>query len=259
MQLKQVWMSADTSRKSHHAQRTLGGLFGIMVLALALAGVGTWLTLHFHWPLQSALTILCLAITALVLFLALGLGRQAVRNATVFFLTENDRLYAMEARTLSNHSHGLTGYAAGALETQKFLREMAQRPFVPAGADEILRVEHIRETRTARIAVCRVRHPNRRLVRRTYFVMNGLEHEDQLLYQLERRQTVQISPELNDRRSLVSLLLSIFGFLCLAVLAALSHPALGHLPQGLYFPFLAAAFAALCLLVWFGVRYHREA
>ena len=41
MELKQVWMSQDTRKQSRYSLRTLGGILGIVILALALVLGGT--------------------------------------------------------------------------------------------------------------------------------------------------------------------------------------------------------------------------
>ena len=45
MELKQVWMSRDTRKQSRYSLRTLGGILGMVILALALVLGGTALGL----------------------------------------------------------------------------------------------------------------------------------------------------------------------------------------------------------------------
>lgn len=104
--------------------------------------------------------------------------------------------------------------------------------------------------------VCRVRHPNRRVIRRTYFLVKGMEDQELLLRQLERREQ-GAGVEGAENRKPFYILLS--GLICcgFGVLCVLSHPAVAQLPRSIYFPCLGAAFAALCCTVWFGIRQHR--
>lgn len=254
--LKQIWMSPETKQKSRYGLRTLGGILGIAVLVLVLVCGGTVLGFAMGWPAEVFSVILCVGITALGVLLAIRLGRRAVGDATVFFLTEEDRLFAMDARRLSYHGGNVISYAEGTLETQSFLRALAKSPGIPAGADEILRVEQMKENSSDYALVCRVRHPNRRVIRRTYFLVKGMEDQELLLRQLERRKQ-GAGVEGTENRKPFYILLS--GLICcgFGVLCVLSHPAVDQLPQSIYFPCLGAAFAALCCTVWFGIRQYR--
>lgn len=249
MEPKQIWMSRNTTQKSRYALRTLGGVLGIAVLAMVLIAGGTWLSLSRGWPMKVASTILCLGVAVLVAALAVGLGRRSVGDATVVCLTADDRLFLINARSLVYHGGNLLSQGAAAVEVQQFLRSLARNPGVPAGADEILRVEGLREYGTHYALICRVRHPNGRVIRRSCMLVKGMEREDLLLQQLERRQRCDAAPEAAENRMPLYLFLS--GLLCCGLLAVcvLSHPAVGRLPQGLYFPCLGLTFLAACLVV----------
>lgn len=101
-------------------------------------------------------------------------------------------------RQLSNHGHNLPGYIIGTAETQEFLTKLKAHPFLPAGADELLKVNSIREHRSHFAIVGLVRHPKRRTIRRTYLLFMGCREEGALLLQLERRQKTELlsSPRL---------------------------------------------------------------
>ena len=51
--------------------------------------------------------------------------------------------------------------------------------------------------------------------------------------------------------------LSILAFCGFAALCALSHPAVGRLPGGIYFPCLGAAFLTAFFLTYFIIRHRR--
>lgn len=252
-----IWMSPDTGKKSRYGPRTLGGIAGIVVLAMLLVCGGTALGLSMGWPMELFSLALCLGCTALAVLLATGLGRRSTGDATVFFLMEGDRLFAMDARRLVYRGRDILSHAAATMEVQRFLRNLAESPYLPAGADEILKVEHIRENRSHYALVCRVRHPNRKVIRRTYFLVKGMEDQETLLRHLERREHCDSAWELTENRKPFYILLSALACCGFAALCVLSHPAVAQLPQSIYFPCLGAAFAALCVLVYLAIRQRR--
>lgn len=246
MKVKRIWMSAQSARKSRYGLYMAGGVAGITALVLLLVAGGMALVLRLGLPRETALLALCLGVTALAVWLAVALGRRGVRDAFVFFLTEGDRLFVLDARMLARPGRGLTGFAAGALQTQALLRQIADDGRLPAAAGEILRVERIRENRT-----------HRAVVRRTCFLFDGIPDADLLLRELERRESWENSLEPPQDKDLLRLLLSALACAGFAAVCALSHPAVGRLPSGVYFPCLGAAFAAFCAAVYFAVRRHR--
>ena len=249
-----IWMSPDTGRRSRYGARTLGGIAGIVVLAMLLVCGGTVVSLRMSWPVELTALVLCLGVTALAVLLAARLGRRAVWDATVFFLTEEDRLFVMDVRQLVDHGRDALSYAAAAAEVQRLLRRVAESPCLPPGADEIRKVERIQERRTQFVLVCQVLRPNRRVIRRTCFLGKGMEDQELLLRQLERREHWSGSLELAENRKPLYILLSLLACSGFSLLCALSHPAVALLPQSVYFPCLGAAFAALCCTVWFVIR-----
>ena len=252
-----IWLSPDSAKKSRYGWRTLGGILGIAALAVLLICVGAvWLTAS-GVPVELLSLALCLGVSALTVSLALGLGRRSVRDATVFFWMEGDRLFAMDARRLVYHGRDILSHAAATMEVQRFLRNLAESPYLPAGADEILKVEHIRESRSHYALVCRVRHPNRKVIRRTYFLVKGMEDQETLLRHLERREHCDSAWELTENRKPFYILLSALACCGFAALCVLSHPAVAQLPQSIYFPCLGAAFAALGVLVYLAIRQRR--
>lgn len=257
MTLKKVWLSPDTAQKSRYGFRTLGGIAGITALMVLLIVGGTFLSFYLNLPREIFSVMLVCGVTVLAAVLGLKLGWRGVQDATVFFLTEDDRLFVMDARTLSNHGRGILGYAMGTMETQKFLRELADQPFVPAGADEILKVEQFKECRTYYAVRCQARRPNRQVLKRTYFLVKGYEDEELLLRHLERRQNWKTALESTENHNPLYILLSTLVFGGFTVLCVLSHPVLGKLPQSIYFPCLGAAFIAIFFVVYFIIRQRR--
>ena len=252
-----LWLSPDTAKKSRYGWRTLGGILGIAALAVLLTcGGAVWLTAS-GTPVELLSLGLCLGVSALTVFLALRLGRRSVQDATVFFWMEGDRLFAVNARSLVYHGRDILSHAAATMEVQQFLQKLAENPYLPAGADEIRRVERIRENRSHYALVCQVRRPGQRTVRRTYFLVKGLEDQELLLHQLERRKSWENDLDAAENRKPFFILLSALACGGFVLLCVLSHPAVARLPQDIYFPCLGLAFAALCVLVYFAIRQSR--
>ena len=99
-------------------------------------------------------------------------------------------------------------------------------------------MERIRENRSHYALVCQVRHPNRRMVRRTYFLVKGLEDQELLLRQLERRKSWENDLDAAENRNPFFILLSSLACGGFVLLCVLSHPAVARLPQDIYFPCL---------------------
>ena len=88
---------------------------------------------------------------------------------------------------------------------------MARSPVLPAAAEEILRVEQIRENRTGYAVTCQLRRFDQTVTRRTCFVIRGLEDQETLLHLLELREGWSGSPELRENHTLHGLLLSVLA------------------------------------------------
>lgn len=257
MTLKKIWMSSDTARKSRYGLRTLGGVVGIVALMLVLITGGVFLSFRLGLPRELFSLVLVCGGTALAAVLALRLGWRGVRDATVFFLTEDDRLYVLDARYLFHHGGGPAGYAADAMETQRFLRRLAQSPGLPSRAREIRKVDGLRENRRYYAIRCRVGLPGGRAAALTCFLVKGTGDEELLLRQLERRESWEFDLEPALDRKPFFLLVSALTLAGLTALCALSHPAVGRLPAELYFPCLCGAFLALVCLVCLLIRRRR--
>lgn len=257
MEPKQVWMSRDTARQSRFALRALGGIAAIAALAVVLAAGGTALALGAGLPLQAVLPGLVLGVTALGVALAVGLGRRTARDATVFFLTGDDRLFVLDVRTIARFGHGVAGYLTGAQNTRKLLRALADHPQLLALADEVCRVEALQENPTYWTVRFQARRPGREPAPRSCLLVKGYPDEDLLLRQLERRLAPQSPLEPENARPLWPVCISGAALAGAAALCVLSHPAVGRLPQAVYFPSLGAVLAAVWLFGYFLLRRRR--
>lgn len=187
MPVKKIWIAAPPEGKSLYALHSLGAVVGITALILALVAGGTVLTLYYSLPRESTLLGLCLGGVILGVVLALKAGRRSLRDALVFFLTQEDRLYLLDARTLARYRRGPAGYASMALDTQKLLDRLASSPTLPVQALEIVKVEKIAQGDRCSRVTCRVRRSTGQEGRWRFLLPEGYPEEDLLRFQLERR------------------------------------------------------------------------
>ena len=100
MRLKRVWISPDAGKGGCHLLRVWGVILGITLLMMLLVAGGMALIDLFQLPREAASLFLVVIVTALAVFLAIRVGWNSVRNATIFFLTEENRFFALDARFL---------------------------------------------------------------------------------------------------------------------------------------------------------------
>jgi len=72
MELKKVWMSPDTKKKSKYGYRAVGGILGIVLLMVLLLCGGTLLSLSLGINKKASSLILLTAVSAL----GIGRGRR---------------------------------------------------------------------------------------------------------------------------------------------------------------------------------------
>lgn len=257
MELKKVWMSLDTEKKSHYGYRTVGGILGIVFLMTVLLFIGTFLSISLGLPQQSYSMVLVLMAAAFGIVMAVRMGQRGMQDAVIFFLTENDRLWIMDARGLSYHGRGFWGFALGAMETQKFLRMQGKSPYLPAGASEILKVWNIKENRSHYAIRCQSRYRNHRAIKHTYFLVKGIKDEEMLLKELERRKTWENTLQPSENRNPLYILLSGLALVACVTLCVLSHSAVGIISGEFYFPCLGASLVSFYFLFYFIVRQRR--
>lgn len=257
MKVKKIWMSRESKEKSHFRGSMMGRILGIAVLMLLFICGGMAMIFCLNLPREIASLILCLGTTAAGVYLALRAGRRSVRDVMVFFLTEDDRLFVMDARSLGSRGGTAIGYFEDMGEIRKFLRRLAEKPYLPAGAGEILKVERIRENGSYCTVICQMRLPGRQVTRHTFFLVHGYEEEDLLVWQLQRRKDWESSMGTENRRNQTGVAVSTLLGICCSGICVLSHPEVQQLPTDLYAPFLAGAFFAFFMAVYFGIRYRR--
>lgn len=200
------------------------------MLALVLVLGGTALGFMLGWPMRLVSVGLWLGVTVLLVALALRLGQNTVRDATLYFLTWDDRLFVADVRQLAGMGHSALDWAKGTVRVQQRLREMARSPVLPAAAEEILRVEQIREN-PHRLCGHLSAAPLRSDGDPPHLLRDpGPGDQETLLHLLELREGWSGSPELRENHTLHGLLLSVLAAGVAGVLCVLSHPAGGTAP-----------------------------
>lgn len=99
-----IWTSSRTREKKRYAVRMAAGFAGIAALAVVLIATGAVLIHAMDWPTALSLLLLCLAVTVLSLSLISLLCRRVLRDALVFILDDNGRLFAADGRRLVQYS-----------------------------------------------------------------------------------------------------------------------------------------------------------
>lgn len=257
MKLVKTWMTPKTSKKSYYFMGTAGRILGIVLLAAILIVGGSFLGFYLNLPRKLFSFFLCIAVTGLLVWRAVKIGQYSLQNATAFFLTEDDRLFVWDARDMVPYKKGFSGYVSMAKEIQKYLRQMKKEPVVPHEADEILKVESMQENGSHYVLHCKVRYPNGKTGKHTYFLIAGYEEETLLLHQLERRKSSRYVPESVPNHTVFYLFVSFLCFVACTGICVMSHPFVGKLPQEVYFPCLGADFLSVFFVVYFGIRYRR--
>ena len=257
MELKYIWASGNTRIGSRYAAKVLGGSLVLAVLAAALVAGCTILLYQLGLMNEWVTLVLCLAVTALVVVAAFRLRRNVQRDSTIFYLTEDDRLFVLDAASRYSHTGGVLGMAEGVVKTERFLNREALRPVLPSGVDEILAVDNLKENAGHYAIRCRVRCPNGATANKTWVLVKGIPDQGLLLRQLEQRLSGAYSLEPARSHNPLGIGISSAVLVCCAALCVLSHPAVGLLAASCYFPGLGAAFAAFCCLAWFLVRQQR--
>ena len=220
-------------------------------LLLTLSGVGITaalsvaaLVLELSVLLVSLLLVL--AVTAVLIAGALALGRKYSTSTALLARDTGGHLYYIDAADRLPYRRGLAGLWRTEQEARHRLAALWQRELPDA----------LQEVRHGTYAVCMLRLSDRQY-RRTLFLPREMPYRADLLHALEARwDRAAQSPELPAQNPL-PLLLSGAAVLLLVALTVLSHPAVGRLPDTLYFPLLAVTSLAVILLLCLLLRRHR--
>lgn len=210
--------------------------------------------------------LMVLGVTALVVALALALGRRSEADTMIYCRDDEGRLFAVDARSYVRQRAGGRNVMGAAVKTQRILanltggvlqKYMAQPQSLTGLTPQILAVENLKPAAGGYALVCTVRMPGGAEARQSYFVSAGMEDADELLHELEKLRSLESRLEPRDTRHTGALVVSAAAALLLGAVCAASHPAVGLLDSALYFPCLGLAFAAVCVVVWFAVKRSR--
>lgn len=238
------------------------------MLGMGLLTAGTILAVRMQWPMEAVSLMICAAVTALLVGLAVRLGRRARRDTLLFCKDDADRLFVADVRKYVSCRRGILGYAAMDRKTEHILRNLLE----PGGVWErwlrterslegvepqILAVESLRENRRDYGLVCLLQYPGGRIGRQSFQLVKGYEREERLIRELERRQRKENPVEWREDRKPLGIFLSGTTLVLCAAVCVLSHPAVGILSADFYFPFLGAAGISLILLGAFWTQRRR--
>ena len=260
-----IWIS-QRAQKGGYAVHLLARMAGILVLAVVLAVLGGIAPLVFGWPRELSMLLMVLGVTALVVALALALGRRSEADTMIYCRDDEGRLFAVDSRSYVRQRAGGRDVVGAAVKTQRILanltggvlqKYMAQPQSLTGLTPQILAVENLKPAAGGYALVCTVRMPGGAEARQSYFVSAGMEDADQLLHELEKLRSLETRLEPRDTRHTGAPVVSAAAALLLGAVCAASHPAVGLLDSALYFPCLGLAFAAVCVAVWFAVKRSR--
>ncbi|WP_294561368.1 hypothetical protein [uncultured Traorella sp.] len=254
-----VWMPPKLKNKNHYALVMPGSFMGIMILAFLLI-ISTVLIFQNSEYKPLILLLVCIGITILIIRLAFMLGRYSKKN-TLLFCMHQDHLYIIDASMHIRFHRGLSGYVHMAVETYRRLEEIKEGiekyDELPKEAIEIIKVDSLREWRHHYALVCRIKDAHEKIIRRTYLMMKGYEHEDELRMLLERKRTVSRTVEIKEDHSLFYIFVSMASLFLFIILCFFSHPSVQVLSERLYFPLLGCTFIALYITLYLIVKYRR--
>lgn len=185
-----IWISSNIKSKNHFAVHAAAGLLGIVFTAVILIAFGSIVTIHCSESKETILLLLCLTVTALVIFLGLRLGWHLQCYAVVFFKNNDGQLFVTDVRQSVHYGRGLTGYIAASEAVQRKLDMLLQyvktssQP--PHTAFEIISVKKLTEHSRHYTLVCRIRRGNTEK-RETYRFDKHTENAQSLIYLLESK------------------------------------------------------------------------
>ena len=249
-----VWISPQ--KGNHYGFAMIGGVLSIVFLALLLTGIGILAIFAFQLPKEISSLLLCLGITGMLVALALKLGQKSLGDTQVFVLDDQDRLYLADL-SLIPRGRNWYNFFSSAMEVERMRQRLAKQNFLPPDAARIVQVERIKENDHDYAVGCWVRYPSGGMGRRTIVLVKGYPDEDLLLLELERRQGGENRWEQPADRSLAGMLLSLLALVIFIVVCVLSHPAIGKLPQAIYFPCLGTSLIPFVSMVYWIIRRHR--
>lgn len=261
-----VWMSQNTKNTNHYTFRLILPLIAMVVL-LPIVTFGMMIFIkESGLSMELASTVTLIVLTIVIVCIALNMGKMANRDALIFCQDDEHNLFAVNARNFVSAHRGIYGYAKMASDVQKALknikdnqileRQMMQENSLTGLAPQIISVENFKPNNKGYSAVCKVRYPNGNTGKTTYLIENGYENQNELIAAFERKKSAY-SPEVKVNYNPIKIIISLLALIACVAVCVMSHPAVGSLPEKIYFPFLGAAFVMLFPVTYFIVKQQR--
>lgn len=242
-----IWTSPKQGKD--YAFKTIFGVSAIVLLILALSAGGAVFLLSAGLSSAWLSLALCLLVTALAAMLSLRLGRSLHRDTLMFFLTPQDRLFAIDISSMLPYPQKVSNFFTSAMDIQKAVQKTAASGRLPPNAGEIIKVISISDRMSYYAVRCIMKY-GRRTARQTLIIVEGYENESELLFQLRRRE--RWNDELLKKRGIpMGILISFLCMCAFIFLCTQSHEAVSRLPKEMYFPCLGLAYiSAVCLAIF---------
>ena len=257
----QIWGPSGPGQRNRYAWDTILGVTGIVSLAVLLTVGSSVLSIYLGESGKVFSFFSMILVTAFILFLTAKFSQRSLRDAVIFFQNEEGRLFVTDVRQFVQYRRGILGFFQTSVEIQKAAEQVQRQAErsnrIPADADEILKVLGIKERQNSYSVICWMRYAGGRMGKRTQIIPKGYIDEEGLLMQLQRAQKWETAMELKENRALFYSLASLIVCMTFVVLCTLSHPYIGRLSQGVYYPCMGLAYIAFISTFYFAVKYRR--
>ena len=261
-----VWISQNTKNTNRYTARLVLTLIGIIIL-LPLAMFGTIILAHkLNRSMEIISMAACIGFTVIIIYTSLKLGKLSNRDAQIFCQDDEHNLFVVNARDYVGYHRGILGFFSMASETQRVLenlknnqtleRQMMQEKSLTGLATQIISVESLKPDNKGYIAVCRVRYRNGNTGKYTYLLEDGYDNQSELIAAFERKRQAY-SPEVKVNYNPVKIIISLLALAACVTVCVMSHPAIGFLPEKIYFPVLWVTYAMLFPVIYFIVKQKR--
>ena len=252
-----IWCAAEEEKRRYRPFWMLAGGFGLLLLCMLIAAGSAILALYSPYGAWVSLGGCVLAV-AVGVALASRLGSWSAEGNTLFWLDDEDRLFALDTRDGAPDGRGF--YALLAQEKAAARRMRKARQQLEAGQDpggvELLAVLRVTLRRRGRTVRCSVRYSNGGTGEQSFFLPDRMDGAEELLNILDRKRRGE-GPEVRTSRWPAVTAVSGFALAVFILLCVFSHPAVGRLPDGIYFPSLGGGFIAFCVLVYALLKHRR--
>ena len=259
-----IWVSPDKEKNRYRggaAWKAAGIAVVMMALTVITVALSFFLSASFGISREQILMTGCILTVLFGVWLSVRLRNRVLRDAQIFFIDDDGRLYVLDALLFIQYRRGFPGFARMDRDMRKekeaVLQQMRKEHLMPAGAVEIVKVDSMRERSRNYSLVCRVKYGHGGTGRRTYLLAKGYEDERGLLWELERRKSWQPALEMRKDHTSAYILISVLLFAVCTGLCILSHPSVAYLPQTIYFPCLGLDFAFVWVLTYLIVKRRR--